>query len=233
MPSHEAAQDARTATAPTSEEGGIAAAARDRRSKPLDPARNGGGIASACTDRTSKSPPVSLGRRGFLGTGGIAAAMLILPRRAHASASPRSLAFRHTHTQERLAVTYAIGDRYVPDALDRVAQFLRDFRNGEMHAIDPALLDQLHALTRVTAGAATIEVISGYRSPATNRMLHERSHGVATQSLHLEGRAIDIRVAGVRLTDLRDAALSLRAGGVGYYPASDFVHVDTGRVRRW
>ncbi|MGE5172162.1 MAG: DUF882 domain-containing protein [Rudaea sp.] len=186
-----------------------------------------------CSDRTPESPAVSLGRRGFLGAGGIAAAMLILPRRAHASARPRSLAFRHTHSQERLAVMYAIGDRYVPDALDRVAQFLRDFRNGEMHAIDPALLDQLHALTSVAAGAATIDVISGYRSPATNRMLHERSHGVATQSLHLEGRAIDIRVAGVRLADLRDAALSLRAGGVGYYPASDFVHVDTGRVRRW
>jgi uncharacterized protein YcbK (DUF882 family) len=212
LPSHEAAQDVRTPTAPTSEEGGT---------------------GSAACDRTSKSPAVSLGRRGFLGAGGVAAAMLILPRRAHASASPRSLAFRHTHTQERLAVTYAIGDRYAPDALDRVAQFLRDFRNGETHAIDPALLDELHALTSVTAGAATIDVISGYRSPATNRMLHERSHGVATQSLHLEGRAIDIRVAGVRLADLRDAALSLRAGGVGYYPASDFVHVDTGRVRRW
>jgi uncharacterized protein YcbK (DUF882 family) len=159
--------------------------------------------------------------------------MLILPRRAHATAGARSLSFRHTHTQERLAITYAFGDRYVSDALDRVAHFLRDFRNGETHAIDPALLDQLHTLTRVTAGAATIDVISGYRSPATNRMLHERSHGVATHSLHLSGQAIDIRVAGVRLVELRDAALSLRAGGVGYYPASDFVHVDTGRVRRW
>ncbi|MGE5170172.1 MAG: YcbK family protein [Rudaea sp.] len=159
--------------------------------------------------------------------------MLILPRRARANADARRLAFRHTHTQERLAITYAFGDRYVPDALGRVAHFLRDFRNGETHAIDPALLDQLHTLTRVTAGDATIDVISGYRSPATNRMLHERSDGVATHSLHLDGRAIDIRVAGVRLAELRDAALSLRAGGVGYYPASDFVHIDTGRVRRW
>ena len=197
-------------------------AAQDAAAASIESIRNDAGAST-----------VSLGRRGFLGAGGIAAAMLILPRRAHASASPRSLTFRHTHTQERLAVTYAIGDRYEPDALDRVARFLRDFRNGEVHAIDPALLDQLHTLTSVTAGNATIDVISGYRSPATNRMLHERSHGVATQSLHLEGRAIDIRVAGVRLADLHDAALSLRAGGVGYYPASDFVHVDTGRVRRW
>lgn len=227
-------QDAPAASiAPTREEGGIASIPRDRTSKSLEPARQDGGIAPARHGRTSQSAVVSLGRRGFLGAGGLAAAMLILPRRAHASASPRSLAFRHTHTAERLAVTYAFGDRYLPDALDRVAHFLRDFRNGETHAIDPALLDQLHALTRVTADAATIEVISGYRSPATNQMLHERSRGVATQSLHLEGRAIDIRVAGVRLADLRDAALSLRAGGVGYYPASDFVHVDTGRVRRW
>jgi uncharacterized protein YcbK (DUF882 family) len=174
-----------------------------------------------------------LTRRGFLYAGGIAAAMLILPRRAYANASARSLSFRHTHTAERLAITYAFGDRYVTEALGRVAHFLRDFRNGETHAIDPALLDQLHALTSVSAGDATIDVISGYRSPATNRMLRERSGGVAAHSLHLTGRAIDIRVAGVRLADLRDAALSLRAGGVGYYPASDFVHVDTGRVRRW
>ena len=233
MPSQEAAQNVRAPTAPTPEESGIASITCDRASNSLECVRKGGGIAVASGDRAPKSSAVSLGRRGFLGAGGIAAAMLILPRRAHASASPRSLAFRHTHTQERLAVTYAFGDRYVPDALDRVARFLRDFRNGEVHAIDPALLDQLHTLTSVTAGNATIDVISGYRSPATNRMLHERSHGVATQSLHLEGRAIDIRVAGVRLADLRDAALSLRAGGVGYYPASDFVHVDTGRVRRW
>ena len=113
--------------------------------------------------------------------------------------------------------------------------FLRDFRNGATHAIDPGLLDQLNALAAATATRAPFQVISGYRSPATNEMLRRAGHGVATGSLHLQGQAIDIRLADVELTDLRDAALSLRAGGVGYYPSadSDFVHIDTGRVRRW
>ena len=111
--------------------------------------------------------------------------------------------------------------------------FLRDFRNGEVHPIDPQLLDQLHRVASATGSKTSYEVISGYRSPATNRALHERSSGVATRSLHLEGRAIDVRLPGVPLADLRDAALSLAAGGVGYYPGSRFVHLDTGRPRHW
>jgi uncharacterized protein YcbK (DUF882 family) len=161
--------------------------------------------------------------------------MLCLPRRTHASAMPRSLRFEHTHTGEKLALTYAVGDQYVASALDQIEHFLRDFRNGATHAIDPGLLDQLHLLSAATATRAPFQVISGYRSPATNAMLRREGHGVAAQSLHLQGKAIDIRLADIALADLRDAALSLRAGGVGFYPspASDFVHVDTGRVRRW
>jgi uncharacterized protein YcbK (DUF882 family) len=143
------------------------------------------------------------------------------------------LAFEHTHTGEKLALTYAYGDSYVPQALVAINRLLRDFRSGETRAIDPGLLDQLHALASVLAAKASFPVISAYRSPATNRMLRQHGGGVASQSLHLDGRAIDIRLADVPLADLRDAALSLRAGGVGYYPASAFVHIDTGRVRRW
>ena len=176
-------------------------------------------------------------RRRFLGFGATLAAapMLALSRKSRAATPPRALAFEHTHTGEKLALVYAVGDRYVTAALDELRYFLRDFRNGATHVIDPDLLDQLHLLAAVTAARAPFQVISGYRSPATNAMLQREGHGVASHSLHLEGRAIDIRLADVALADLRDAALSLRAGGVGYYPSaeSDFVHVDTGRVRRW
>jgi uncharacterized protein YcbK (DUF882 family) len=136
-------------------------------------------------------------------------------------------------TDERLTVLYAIGARFVPTALDALAHLLRDHRSGESHPIDPALFDQLHALQSLMGVSSAFRVISGYRSPHTNAMLRSRSSGVAKASLHLEGRAIDVRLPGVALAELRDAALSLRAGGVGYYPDSDFVHVDTGRVRSW
>ena len=159
--------------------------------------------------------------------------MLSLARRVHATSAPRALALEHTHTGEKLALVYARGDVYLPEALHSVNHFLRDFRNDETHAIDPTLLDQLHVLAAVTATKTPFQIISGYRSPATNRMLREHSHGVASQSLHLQGQAVDIRLADVSLADIRDAALSLRAGGVGFYPTSDFIHVDTGRVRRW
>jgi uncharacterized protein YcbK (DUF882 family) len=145
----------------------------------------------------------------------------------------RTLAFRHTHTGEALSIAYAHGDSYLPQALARVNWFLRDFRTEEMRAIDPRLLDQLHALAAVAGSHAPYEVISGYRSTTTNQALRHRGGGVAEHSLHLEGRAIDIRLADVTLADLRDASISLQAGGVGYYPQSQFVHLDTGRVRRW
>jgi uncharacterized protein YcbK (DUF882 family) len=164
-----------------------------------------------------------------------AAPLLALAQHAHANAeAPRTVSFRHTHTGESLSLAYAHGDTYLPDALARVNWFLRDFRNGESKAIDPQLLDQLHTLSAITGTRAPYEVISGYRSPATNELLQRRGGGgVASHSLHLEGRAIDVRLADVPLADLRDAALSLRSGGVGFYAQSQFVHLDTGRVRRW
>lgn len=176
-----------------------------------------------------------LTRRRFLAWGAAltGAPMLALAPRARAASIARSLAFEHTHTGERLAITYAQGDRYVPEGIAAVERLLRDFRTGEQHAIDPALLDQLHTLAQITGTRTAFQVISGYRSPGTNQKLRAASRGVASHSLHLEGRAIDVRLADVPLADLRDAALSLRAGGVGYYASPQFVHVDTGRVRRW
>lgn len=150
-----------------------------------------------------------------------------------AANSPRALRFLHTHTGERLAVEYSTGTGYIADALSAVNHFLRDFRTGEEHPIDPSLLDVLSRLTALTGSERPFEVISGYRSPVTNDQLRRRSEGVAAGSLHMVGQAIDIRLADVPLPKVRAAALSMRAGGVGYYPASNFVHVDTGRVRFW
>lgn len=170
----------------------------------------------------------TLSRRHFV------AALAAAPAFAQArSIEPRILTFSHLHTGERLEVEYFSGGSYLPDAVDAVNRLLRDFRTGDVGAMDPALLDLLHALRTRTGSRQPYEIISGYRSPATNRMLNERSSGVATKSLHMSGQAIDIRVADVPLASLREAALSLQRGGVGFYPGSNFVHVDTGRVRAW
>lgn len=178
-------------------------------------------------------------RRHFLTTLAAAGgAALVSTRRTHAAGRPplppaRRLAFRHLHTGEHLAVDYAVGGQYEPEALTAVNHLLRDFRTGDVHTIDPALLDVLHQLAGVVDTARPYEVISGYRSPATNAALRRRSEGVAAHSLHMVGQAIDIRLGDVRLNQVRAAAIDLGRGGVGYYPASNFVHVDTGRVRRW
>ena len=175
-------------------------------------------------------------RRHFLRTIATAAPVLAIPGLASASSvvpGPRTLAFAHLHTAEKLQVEYMDGLRYLPQALSAVNHLLRDFRTGDVHDIEPALLDLLHALHRSTGSTRPFEVISGYRSPKTNAMLRSHGGGVAPGSLHMQGKAIDIRLADVPLASLRDCALDLRRGGVGYYPASNFVHVDTGRVRRW
>ncbi len=149
------------------------------------------------------------------------------------AAPTRALSFAHTHTGEHLAVEYFSGGRYVPDALAAVNHLLRDFRTGDVHDIDAGLLDLLHQVTTLTGTARPYQVISGYRSPKTNAMLRQRSEGVAAGSLHMQGQAIDIRLADIPLAKLRQAAISAGRGGVGFYPASDFVHVDTGRIRTW
>ena len=150
-----------------------------------------------------------------------------------ASAEKRQLSFYHTHTQRNLQVTYSIDGVYVDTALAEINTFLADFRNGEQLIIDPALLDLIYDVRESLGGSGAFEVISAYRSPATNEMLRGKSSGVAKNSQHLLGNAIDVRLRGVSTVALRDAAISLQRGGVGYYQGSDFVHIDTGRVRRW
>ena len=147
--------------------------------------------------------------------------------------APRALSMVSTHTGEHLEVRYFEGGRYLPDALSRLNRVLRDHRSGDISPIDPRLFDQLHALARCAACAPHYEIISGYRSPATNEKLRQASSGVASRSLHMDGRAIDVRLKGQPTARVRDLALALQGGGVGYYKKSDFVHIDTGRVRSW
>jgi uncharacterized protein YcbK (DUF882 family) len=184
---------------------------------------------------TSRRRFLHLSLRHGAGLAGAAAAApaLLLPGRA-AAAAPRKLAMVHTHTGEDIELVYAVGERYDPAALGSLNHFLRDHYSGEVGRIDPQLHDLLHAVRQTLGTSEPFQVISGYRCPATNdRLRRTGGGGVAKRSLHMEGKAIDVRVAGVPLAELRDAALSLKAGGVGYYPGSQFVHVDTGRVRRW
>ena len=160
--------------------------------------------------------------------------LLLLPWGTDAPASDgRSLSFLHTHTNQRLTVTYYRDGAYVPEALEELNRFLSDFRTGDVVEMDPALFDILHTLQKAAGSTGTFEVISAYRSPETNEMLRRRSSGVAKHSQHLLGKAIDVRLADVDTLTLRGLALSLQSGGVGYYPRSNFIHVDTGRVRRW
>jgi uncharacterized protein YcbK (DUF882 family) len=178
---------------------------------------------------------MKLSRRALLGTI-LSGAGACLTRPAFAAlteAGPRRLAFYNLHTGERLAATYWVEGRYIADELKGIDRVLRDFRTGDIAPIDRNLLDLLHVLQQKMDIREPFHVISGYRSPRTNDMLRHESGGVASNSLHMSGKAIDIRVPGRRLIQVRDQALALGAGGVGYYPKSDFVHVDTGRVRRW
>ncbi len=173
-------------------------------------------------------------RRGFLSVAATAAAGLLMPKGAFAQPmAPRVLRFDHLHTGEKLAIEYWKGGTYETESLNAINHLMRDFRTGDVHPIDPPLLDLLHDLADVTRTSRPFEIISAYRSPATNADLHAHSDGVATNSLHLKGMAIDIRLNDIPLKQLRRAALDARSGGVGYYPDSNFVHVDTGRVRTW
>lgn len=177
-------------------------------------------------------------RRRFLrlGAQSLLAASAV-PVASQAMAAPRdarALSFDHTHTGERIALVYARGEQFVSQALASLNHFLRDHYSGEVGLIDPQLFDLLHRVRQELGVEQAFQVISGYRSAGTNSNLRNtRGGGVARHSLHMEGKAIDVRLPGVTLTALRDAALSLRLGGVGFYPHEQFVHVDTGRVRSW
>ncbi len=156
------------------------------------------------------------------------------PLAGRAFSTQARLAHVHNlHTGESLRAVYYENGRYVPDAMSELMKVLRDWRNGEEHLMDPRLFDVMHALRGKLETNEPFQVISGYRSPETNAAMHERSHQVASNSQHTQGRASDVRIEGVELSRLHGAALDLAAGGVGYYPVSNFVHVDVGPVRQW
>jgi uncharacterized protein YcbK (DUF882 family) len=192
-------------------------------------------------DTTSLSSPEKTRKPG-IGRLSLIFLSLLMPLVAYSGAVSPSpaheyrLRFYHTHTGERLDVVYRRGDQYVPAALDELDHFLRDHRTGDVRHFDPRLFDLLHDLTASLGDSdGEIDVICGYRTPWSNEFLRTRSPhtGVAQHSLHMQAEAIDIRLPGIPTSELRDAALRLHRGGVGYYRSSDFVHVDVGRVRHW
>ncbi|HEX5604927.1 MAG TPA: YcbK family protein [Candidatus Binatia bacterium] len=177
-----------------------------------------------------------LNRRYFLRLSAIAATAALFPRTAFsidARIPEKSLAFYNTHTGETLKSVYWADGRYLGDSLRAINHILRDPRNNEIHDIDTRLLDLLFSLRREVDTSQPFHVISGYRSAETNTYLRTHTTGVTENSLHLVGQAIDIRSPGRELRSLQKAAIQLRGGGVGYYPKSDFVHIDIGRVRYW
>lgn len=172
-----------------------------------------------------------------LGAVGIAAAVIpFIPNSSAMAAAVNNnwrVTFRHQHTGESFSGVYRVGDRYLPEAFHRMNYVLRDFRSGDIFPMDPRVLDIIAALQAKTGSSEPLEVLSGYRCPKTNAMLREASAGVAKNSFHMYGQAIDIRLPGFSTRKLHSLAMSMKAGGVGYYPRSNFVHVDTGTVRSW
>ena len=184
-------------------------------------------------DETSRDAACyTVSRRRWLRLSSMSLVMASAPAWATVS-STRSVAFSHLHTGETVSMDYFSGGAYVDKALATIDHLLRDFRTGEVHRIDTRLLDMLHTIHSAIGSDAPFQVISGFRSAATNEMLRQGSTGVATRSLHMQGMAIDVRLADTPSSKLREAAVKLGLGGVGYYPASDFVHLDIGRPRQW
>ena len=180
-----------------------------------------------------------LKRRQILKAGVLGSLFCLCPMQALAQFSltgvqERSLSLLNTHTGERLkeVVYWEKGD-YILDALENLNHVLRDHRTNQVHPIDPMTLDLMAAISRKVGANQPFEIISGYRSPQTNNALGKQSRGVAKNSYHMQGKAVDLRLPGVPLRAVRKAALELRMGGVGYYAKSDFVHIDSGKVRSW
>jgi uncharacterized protein YcbK (DUF882 family) len=183
----------------------------------------------------SQHPEIIQSRRRFLQYGlGISTA-LALPTTTFATAHPteRSLALHNLHTGENVKATYWAEGEYQLSELDAINRILRDHRTGDVMDIDPQLVNLLNLLHDQVGGSKPFNVISGYRSPITNANLQKKSSGVAKKSFHMQGKAIDVALPGCDLAKLNSAALAIRAGGVGYYPKSGFIHIDTGPVRSW
>jgi uncharacterized protein YcbK (DUF882 family) len=174
-----------------------------------------------------------LSRRAFLRGAAVAAVGLVASRRSRAQDQRRELSFVHTHTGERLTAAYFVAGTYRPEVLAQVNQLLRDFRTETVFPIDHGVLDRLFAVQALTGNHEPFEVISGYRSPATNAALRRVSQRVAEHSLHMQGRAIDVRLSGFPTAHLALLSRAQMGGGTGYYRVSDFVHLDTGTARIW
>ena len=173
-------------------------------------------------------------KMGFVGL--LAASMPLLPARnafAKSNSDSWRVEFHHSHTGESFNGVYRVGDRYLPEAFERINYVLRDFRTDEVFPMDPRAVDIISIIQSRSQMNEPLEILSGYRSPKTNAMLRKASGGVAKNSLHMYGQAIDIRLPGYSTSKLKKIATNLHAGGVGYYPRSNFVHVDTGQVRTW
>lgn len=197
------------------------------------------------TAQTPGQSAANLTRRSFISMGSKAAlGTLLVP----AVASPvmaavfsqgkvtrgaRRVSFRNQHTGEIFSGVYRVGDKYLPDAFEKINIVLRDFRSDEIFPIDPRVMDIVYTVHQMTGRSDPYEILSGYRCPKTNAMLRKASGGVAKNSLHMTGQAIDLRMPGFSTARIRDLARGLKAGGVGYYPKSDFVHMDSGDVRHW
>ncbi len=198
-----------------------------------------GPFAATQHEATTDSSPL-LGRRRLFRLGFAAAATSLMVPSVFAGdafattgSGDRTLNFYNTHTDEKLTATYLRGASFDKGAHRDINHILRDHRTGDVFPIDLKLLDLLTELHRKTGSKRPFEIISGYRSPKTNKMLNAESSGVAKRSMHLDGKAIDIRLTDVKLKTLRDTAIAMKRGGVGMYTGSNFVHVDTGRVRYW
>lgn len=179
----------------------------------------------------------NISRRDFLcGALGVVA-VSALPCSLYAGTTPlnldKELSFHNLHTEEKIALNYFERGEYVVEALRDISYLLRDHRTEEVLAMDPSLIDLLYDLKGVLGTNKPFQVISGYRSPKSNAALHKNSNGVAVKSLHMQGKAVDIRIDGIYSQDIQAAAISLKRGGVGHYPRSNFVHIDTGAVRTW
>lgn len=179
-----------------------------------------------------------LSRRSFL-KGGMTLSLSALisvsakPVLAMPSGGAQVVSFRNSHTGEVYSGVYRVGNRYLPEAFERINYVMRDFRANEVFPMDPRAIDIIAAVHRYTGTDQPYSLISGYRSPHTNAMLRSHSRGVAKRSLHMSGQAIDVRLGDINAKHLREIAVTLKAGGVGYYPRQGFVHMDSGMFRTW
>lgn len=180
-----------------------------------------------CNRRDVLQMAAGVATTGFLSCG------LIKPALAIPNGGAHRVYFRNAHTGESFNGVYRVGNKYLPEAFDQITYVLRDSRNGETFPIDPRTIDIVYVVQRMLDTNQPFHVLSGYRSPRTNAMLARVSYGVARHSLHMTGQAIDVRMDGATSANIRDAATDLHAGGVGYYPKSNFVHMDSGSFRTW